>query len=109
MIPIVRMAGQTALVAPSAALGAPAATAQSSDGSFANPFRFMQQDGEVIYRTVCQGCHMPEGQSAAGAGEYPALAKNPRLEASGYLAYIVVNGSKAMPPFARLLNDDQIV
>ena len=48
----------------------------------------------------CQGCHMPEGQGAAGAGEYPALAKNPRLEASGYLAYIVVNGSRAMPPFA---------
>jgi mono/diheme cytochrome c family protein len=53
---------------------APAAVAQSSNGSFLSPRHFMQRDGEVIYRTVCQGCHMPNAQGAVGAGAYPALA-----------------------------------
>jgi mono/diheme cytochrome c family protein len=89
------------------AVGAPA-VAQSPDGSFASPFRFMQRDGEAIYRSVCQGCHMPDGQGAVGAGAYPALAKNPRLEAAGYPVLLVVNGRKAMPPFGGLLDDDQV-
>jgi mono/diheme cytochrome c family protein len=58
---------------------ASAAGAQSSDGSFMSSRRFMQRDGEVIYRTVCQGCHMPAAQGAVGAGAYPALANEPRL------------------------------
>jgi len=89
------------------AVGAPA-VAQSPDGSFASPFRFMQRDGEAIYRSVCQGCHMPDGQGAVGAGAYPALAKNPRLEAAGYPVLLVGNGRKAMPPFGGLLDDDQV-
>jgi mono/diheme cytochrome c family protein len=82
--------------------------AQSPDGSFSNPSRFMQRDGEVIYRTSCQACHMPTGQGATGAGTYPALAKNSKLQAGRYPVYIVVKGSKAMPPFANLLDDEQI-
>ena len=57
--------------------------AQSSDGSFMSPLRFIQRDGEVIYRTVCQGCHMSAAQGAVGAGEYPALANDPKLAAVG--------------------------
>ena len=49
------------------------AGAQSSDGSFTSPLHFVQRDGEVIYRTVCQGCHMAAAQGAVGAGVYPAL------------------------------------
>jgi mono/diheme cytochrome c family protein len=84
------------------------ALAQSADGSFSNPFRFMQRDGEAIYRSVCQGCHMPNGEGAVGAGAYPALARNAKLEAGGYPVFLVVNGQKAMPPFGSLLNDDQV-
>ena len=62
---------------------ASAASAQSSDGSFMSSRRFMQRDGEVIYRTVCQGCHMSAAQGAVGAGEYPALANDPKLAAVG--------------------------
>lgn len=94
-----------AVVAP--AIGGPA-LAQSADGSFSNPFRFRQQDGEAIYQSVCQGCHMPDGQGAVGAGAYPALANNPKLEAGGYPVLLVVNGRKAMPPFAGLLDDNQV-
>jgi mono/diheme cytochrome c family protein len=87
---------------------ASAAGAQSSDGSFSSSRRFMQRDGEVIYRTVCQGCHMAEARGAVGAGAYPALANDPKLAAAGYPVLIVVNGSKGMPPFGALLDDEQV-
>ena len=87
---------------------ASAAGAQSSDGSFMSPRRFMQRDGEVIYRTVCQGCHMAAAQGAVGAGAYPTLANDPRLAAAGYPVLVVVNGSKGMPPFGALLDDEQV-
>ena len=87
---------------------APGAGAQSSDGSFMSPLRFMQRDGEVIYRTVCQGCHMAAAQGAVGAAAYPALASDPKLAAAGYSVLVVVNGSKDMPPFGTLLDDKQV-
>jgi mono/diheme cytochrome c family protein len=87
---------------------ASAAGAQSSDGSFMSPRRFMQRDGEVIYRTVCQGCHMAAAQGAVGAGAYPALANDPKLTAAEYPVLVVVNGSKGMPPFGALLDDEQV-
>ena len=60
----------------------------------------MQRDGEVIYRTVCQGCHMPDAQGAVGAGAYPALASDAKLADAEYPALVVLNGSKGMPPLA---------
>jgi len=35
--------------------------------------------GAQIYAQVCQGCHMPGGTGANGAGQYPAFAGNPNL------------------------------
>jgi mono/diheme cytochrome c family protein len=87
---------------------ASATAAQSSDGSFMSARHFMQRDGEVIYRTVCQGCHMAAAQGAVGAGAYPALANDPKLAAAGYPVLVVVNGSKEMPPFGALLDDEQV-
>jgi mono/diheme cytochrome c family protein len=87
---------------------ASAAGAQSSDGSFMSPRHFMQRDGEVIYRTVCQGCHMAAAEGAVGAGAYPTLANDAKLAAAGYPVLVVVNGSKGMPPFGALLDDDQV-
>lgn len=69
---------------------------------------FLEMSGEGIYRTACQGCHMPDGQGAEGAGEYPALANNSRLMAARYPLYLVVKGRGAMPSFAGWLNDNQI-
>lgn len=65
-------------------------------------------EGEAVYQTICAGCHMPEGEGAEGAGAYPALADNPRLEFPGYPITLVLYGQSAMPPFADLLDDEQV-
>jgi mono/diheme cytochrome c family protein len=69
---------------------------------------FEEQGGEALYKGICQGCHMPNAQGAVGAGMYPALAKNPKLEVAGYPIAVVVNGQKAMPAFGPMLSDQQI-
>jgi len=68
----------------------------------------MPRDGEVLYRSSCQACHMAEGQGAAGAGVYPALARNPKLRTAKYPVFLVVNGTRAMPPFGGQMDDEQI-
>jgi mono/diheme cytochrome c family protein len=114
MSPIERRLGYLALAA-TILSGPSSAAAQVPGGSFGDPDRFRQRDGEVIYRTVCQACHMPAGQGAAGAGRYPALVNNERLASAGYAVSVVANGLKAMPAFASklapsgcLLDDAQI-
>lgn len=87
-------------------LAAPQARAQ--DATFANPTRFLAHDGGTLYRDVCQGCHMPDGRGAAGAGRYPALAGDPRLDPPDFPIAIVLHGEGAMPPFGRMLDDRQI-
>ena len=84
-----------------------AAHAQSAV-HFSPAFRFTEQSGEQLFANVCQGCHMPDGRGAAGAGTYPALAGNKNLEAGGYPVYIVVRGQRAMPSFAAMMSDDQV-
>ncbi len=69
---------------------------------------FPMQDGEAIYKGVCQGCHMPDAKGAVGAGAYPALAKNENLETAGYPVGVIVKGQKAMPAFADYFSDEQI-
>ncbi len=91
----------SALAAPSTAAAQPVAVERAG--------LFPMQDGKAIYEGVCQGCHMPGGKGAAGAGAYPALAANPRLEGSAYPAVFIINGQGAMPPFGQLLDDRQIV
>lgn len=69
---------------------------------------FPMQGGEAIYKGVCQGCHMPDAKGAVGAGAYPALAGNPKLEEAGYPLGVIINGQKAMPPLGPYFNDTQI-
>ena len=76
--------------------------------SFGSPFRFTETGGAALYRSVCAGCHMPDGHGAAGAGSYPSLAGDARLAASGYAIALVLHGHGAMPPFARTLTNDQV-
>jgi mono/diheme cytochrome c family protein len=70
--------------------------------------RFSEQTGEALYANACQACHMGNGEGATGAGRYPALARNPKLETAPYAIHIVLRGRKAMPPFARLMSDEQV-
>jgi mono/diheme cytochrome c family protein len=61
--------------------------------------KYGQQNGEELYKGLCQGCHMADAKGATGAGTYPALASNPRLAAATYPITVVLNGQRAMPPF----------
>jgi mono/diheme cytochrome c family protein len=70
------------------------------------PFPF--QGGQAIFTGVCQGCHMPDAKGATGAGTYPALAHNPKLEVAGYPVSVIVHGQKAMPPLGKMLSDQQV-
>ena len=83
-------------------------TTTSATTLFAFGDTFTETDGADLYHHICQGCHMPQGQGAAGAGAYPALAKNPKLASRVYPAVMVVNGRRAMPPFGNELSDAQI-
>lgn len=62
--------------------------------------------GQQVFETVCQACHLPGG--AGDPATYPPLAGNPRLEDGGYPAYVVLNGLKAMPAFAAMLQDREV-
>lgn len=94
-------------------LGAPAALAQnpahaSSAANLSTGFAFSEAGGEELYANVCQGCHMPDGKGAVGAGAYPALAGDKALEAAGYPVLIVVHGQHGMPPVGMMMTDDQV-
>jgi mono/diheme cytochrome c family protein len=84
-----------------------AAHAQSA-AHFSPAFRFTEQSGEQLFANVCQGCHMPDGKGAAGAGTHPSLAGDKNLEAGGYPVYVVVRGRRAMPPLGAMMSDDQV-
>jgi mono/diheme cytochrome c family protein len=64
--------------------------------------------GEQVYRTVCQACHMADGNGAVGAGAFPALAHNPRLGSPAYPIVMVVKGRAGMPGFTDLLSPAQM-
>lgn len=75
---------------------------------FASSSKITQQGGEAIYKAICAGCHMPDGEGAIGAGKYPALANNENLETAGYPIYVILHGQKAMPRLKGVLDDQQI-
>jgi mono/diheme cytochrome c family protein len=57
--------------------------------------------GAEIYGRICQGCHMPGAQGAAGAGHYPKLAGDPALVSWQYVALTVLHGKNGMPAFGQ--------
>jgi mono/diheme cytochrome c family protein len=109
-------ARQPAFAAPAMAalllIVAPAALAQDATRNpapeLSTGFAFTEASGEQLYANVCQGCHMPDGKGAVGAGAYPSLAGDQALEAAGYPVYVVVNGLHAMPPVGIMMNDAQV-
>ena len=91
-----------------ALIAAPDSRAAPPEATLSPGFRFSEQSGEALYTNVCQACHMGKGEGAVGAGSYPALTKDANLRTAGYPVYVVLHGYKAMPPFARLMSDDQV-
>ena len=61
---------------------------------------YAEQTGEEIYKGICQGCHMPDGKGATGAGTYPSLVGDKKFAAKAYPALIIIKGQKAMPSFS---------
>src|SRR5882724_2318265 len=51
-------------------------------------FRFLETTGEELFASACQACHMPDGKGAVGAGTYPSLVQDSKLEAGGYPVYV---------------------
>ncbi len=91
------------------AIGTSATAATAQDAGFlSTTTRYPEQSGEALYHAICQGCHMADARGASGAGSYPALAHDAKLEAAGYAVLIVVQGQRAMPPFGYALSDEQI-
>ena len=94
-------------------LPAPVALAQNAAPGPSGPplsagYKFSEVSGEELYANACQGCHMPDGKGAIGAGAYPSLATDTALAASGYPVHVVVDGQRAMPPLGDMMSDGQI-
>ena len=76
------------------------ARAEDATDPMLPPDAFAKATGEQIYQHVCQGCHMPDGRGASGAGAYPALAGNAHLASAQFTAVTVALGRHNMPHFA---------
>lgn len=85
-----------------ALLAAAVATAAGADDtSVRSTAELGNVGGADIYAHICQGCHMPEAQGAAGAGHYPKLAGDPALVSWQYVALTVLHGKNGMPSFGQ--------
>jgi len=82
-----------------AAGGAGPAWPQAAGTGMFSPARVTVTSGEEIFRQICQGCHMPDGKGAVGAGKYPALAGDGSLVSTDFMALTLLNGRRNMPAF----------
>jgi mono/diheme cytochrome c family protein len=99
---------RTVLAVSLALAAVPALSADPPGPILSQGFRFTEQTGDSLYANACQACHMSKGEGAVGAARYPALASNEKLKAGGYPVNAVLHGQKAMPPFGRMMSDEQI-
>lgn len=72
------------------------------------PGQFAGTTGAELYTQACQSCHMPGGKGAKGAGNYPALAGNAKLNSAAYVESMVLFGNGGMPGFGHYLSDEQV-
>ncbi|MGJ4941772.1 c-type cytochrome [Bradyrhizobium sp. HKCCYLS1011] len=91
----------------------PASNAQSNSAAqtdivFSPGYRFVERDGDSLYRNVCSGCHMMDGTGARGAGTFPSLAGNAKLQAGAYPLHVVTHGQHGMPPLGAFMSDEQV-
>ena len=65
-------------------------------------------NGKKLYDDSCAGCHMQKGEGAQGAGYYPPLANNSKMQSKYYIISVLINGLRGMPSFHRMMSDEQI-
>lgn len=75
---------------------------------FASDEHFSTNSGEELYETMCQACHMADGQGAKGVGYFPSFVGNERLRSPDYPIDVVLNGLRGMPHFSHMLSDEQV-
>lgn len=78
------------------------------EGSLRGKKGFFSTDGKKLYDDSCAGCHMQYGMGAQGAGYYPALANNTKMQSKYYIISTVINGLRGMPSFQSMMSDEQI-
>jgi mono/diheme cytochrome c family protein len=87
---------------------APKVADDVADGAFVARATFSEKSGEAMYRRVCAACHMPDAKGAEGAGIYPSLAGNKKLQVSGYPVYVILHGLNGMPAIGDMMTDQQV-
>ena len=78
------------------------------EGSTQGKTGFFATNGKKLYDDSCAGCHMQKGEGAQGAGYYPPLANNSKMQSKYYIISVVINGLRGMPSFHRMMSDEQI-
>ncbi|WP_227674552.1 c-type cytochrome [Psychrobacter jeotgali] len=78
------------------------------EAKFEGTNAFVTTDGKKLYHDSCAGCHMHEGEGAFGAGYYPPLANNSKMQSKSYVIDILINGFRGMPAFHGMMNNEQI-
>nr|WP_227677707.1 cytochrome c [Psychrobacter frigidicola] len=81
---------------------------ESVEGGSKNKHGFITTNGKKLYDDSCAGCHMQKGEGAQGAGYYPPLANNSKMESKYYIISVIINGLRGMPSFHSMMNDEQI-
>ena len=69
---------------------------------------FVTTDGKKLYHDSRAACHMHKGEGAYGAGYYPPLANNSKMQSKYYIIDILINGFRGMPSFHNMMNDEQM-
>jgi len=78
------------------------------EGSIKGKTGFFTTNGKKLYDDSCAGCHMQKGNGAQGAGYYPPLTNNSKMESKYYIISVLINGLRGMPSFHSMMNDEQI-
>lgn len=78
------------------------------EGSIQGKTGFLTTNGKKLYDDSCAGCHMQKGEGAQGAGYYPPLANNSKMQSKYYIISVLINGLRGMPSFHRMMSDEQI-
>ncbi|WP_352337823.1 cytochrome c [Psychrobacter sp. 16-MNA-CIBAN-0192] len=78
------------------------------DAIFGDDNSYSTNDGKKLYHQSCAACHMHKGEGAIGAGYYPPLANNSKMESKYYIIDILINGFRGMPSFHRMMDDEQM-
>ncbi|WP_371834223.1 cytochrome c [Psychrobacter sp. AH5] len=78
------------------------------EGSLEGKTGFFSTSGKKLYDDSCAACHMQDGKGAQGAGYYPPLANNSKMQSKYYIISVILNSLRGMPSFHSMMNDEQI-